>query len=260
MSPGRSSRCPRPIARSCTTRAAIDGVTQPLRRRGPEPAGRDDADRVERSTGDAEPSTSRWSRALASRRSASAGSATARSSEVVEHAERSSMPRRRSVAGDGLIDLGCGGGVPGLVIAGADRTSHVVLVDRRATRADHLRRLVGRLGLADRVVVRPSTRRSARHPAIGRCRRRPRLRRPDGTWPAGRPAAAAGGRFWSANRRIRRPVRWPPAVLDRCGLQPSRSGDRAACSSPSRPWFHVKPRCARRGRFHVKPTMLDPSA
>ena len=52
-----------------------------------------------------------------------------------------------------VVDLGSGGGVPGLVIAWMRPDLHVVLVDRRATRTDHLRRLVHRLRLTDRVRV-----------------------------------------------------------------------------------------------------------
>jgi 16S rRNA (guanine527-N7)-methyltransferase len=52
-----------------------------------------------------------------------------------------------------VVDLGTGGGVPGLVIALARPDLRLVLVDRRATRTDHVRRLVRRLGLDDRVEV-----------------------------------------------------------------------------------------------------------
>lgn len=52
-----------------------------------------------------------------------------------------------------VVDLGSGGGVPGLVVAWMRRDLRLVLVDRRATRTDHLERLVRRLGLGDRVVV-----------------------------------------------------------------------------------------------------------
>lgn len=46
-----------------------------------------------------------------------------------------------------VIDLGSGGGDPGLVIAVADPTLRVTLVDRREKRSDLLTRLVGRLGV-----------------------------------------------------------------------------------------------------------------
>lgn len=50
-----------------------------------------------------------------------------------------------------VLDLGSGGGVPGLVIARARPDLDVVLVDRKASRVDHLCRLIGRLDLAPRV-------------------------------------------------------------------------------------------------------------
>src|SRR5690606_36882300 len=53
-----------------------------------------------------------------------------------------------------VVDLGSGGGVPGLVIARRRPSLRLVLVDRRTTRTDHLRLLVVRLGLTDRVEVR----------------------------------------------------------------------------------------------------------
>lgn len=52
-----------------------------------------------------------------------------------------------------VIDLGSGGGDPGLVIALADPHLRVTLVDRREKRTDLLSRLVGRLELGGRVEV-----------------------------------------------------------------------------------------------------------
>ena len=52
-----------------------------------------------------------------------------------------------------VIDLGSGGGDPGLVIAMACTELQITLVDRRAKRTDLLVRLVGRLGIRDRVEV-----------------------------------------------------------------------------------------------------------
>ena len=52
-----------------------------------------------------------------------------------------------------VVDLGTGGGVPGLVIAWRRPDLSLVLADRRTTRADHVSRLVHRLALADRVRV-----------------------------------------------------------------------------------------------------------
>lgn len=52
-----------------------------------------------------------------------------------------------------LLDLGSGGGDPGLVIAAARPDIKVTLVDRRAKRTDLLVRLVGRLGFQSHVEV-----------------------------------------------------------------------------------------------------------
>jgi len=71
--------------------------------------------------------------------------------EVVAHAE-SFVVALAGVHGV-VVDLGSGGGVPGLVIAYRRPDLEVVLVDRRATRTDHLHRLVGRLGWSARVRV-----------------------------------------------------------------------------------------------------------
>jgi 16S rRNA (guanine527-N7)-methyltransferase len=71
--------------------------------------------------------------------------------DVIEHA-LAFVAALADVTGT-VVDLGSGGGVPGLVIARARPDLRLVLIDRRASRADHLQRLVGRLGVADRVEV-----------------------------------------------------------------------------------------------------------
>jgi 16S rRNA (guanine527-N7)-methyltransferase len=71
--------------------------------------------------------------------------------EVVEHSE-AFVDALSDVSG-AVADLGSGGGVPGLVIAWRRPDLQVVLVDRRRTRTDHLRRLVARLHLDGRVSV-----------------------------------------------------------------------------------------------------------
>jgi 16S rRNA (guanine527-N7)-methyltransferase len=45
-----------------------------------------------------------------------------------------------------VVDLGSGGGLPGLVIADAFRETSVVLIDRREKRTDFLQRAIARLG------------------------------------------------------------------------------------------------------------------
>jgi 16S rRNA (guanine527-N7)-methyltransferase len=53
---------------------------------------------------------------------------------------------------DSIVDLGSGGGLPGLVIADACRDTSVLLVDRREKRTDFLQRAITRLGF-DHVAV-----------------------------------------------------------------------------------------------------------
>jgi 16S rRNA (guanine527-N7)-methyltransferase len=72
--------------------------------------------------------------------------------EVIEHA--GGFVRALADVTGTVIDLGTGGGVPGLVIAAARPDLGLVLVDRRATRTDHVQRLVRRLSWTDRVEVR----------------------------------------------------------------------------------------------------------
>jgi 16S rRNA (guanine527-N7)-methyltransferase len=62
----------------------------------------------------------------------------------------------RRLAGDGpatLVDLGSGGGLPGLVVAGGWPDASVALLEANGRRAAFLRRAVDRLGLAGRVTV-----------------------------------------------------------------------------------------------------------
>jgi 16S rRNA (guanine527-N7)-methyltransferase len=71
--------------------------------------------------------------------------------EAIAHAERfiAAVP----VETQTLVDLGSGGGVPGLVIAAARPAVAVTLVERRRTRADLLRRAVNALNLAAHTTV-----------------------------------------------------------------------------------------------------------
>ena len=74
-------------------------------------------------------------------------------SEVIEHA-RAFVEALSELPPDArVIDLGSGGGVPGLVIAAERPDLHITLLDRRTKRTDFLERSVIRLGWADRVSV-----------------------------------------------------------------------------------------------------------
>lgn len=71
--------------------------------------------------------------------------------EVVEHSRRFVIALA-SVTGT-VVDLGSGGGVPGLVIAHDRPDLEMVLIDRRSKRTDFLSRMVLRLGWSDHVAV-----------------------------------------------------------------------------------------------------------
>jgi SAM-dependent methyltransferase len=62
-----------------------------------------------------------------------------------------------------VVDLGSGGGLPGLVIAARRPELQFVLLDGRGNRTDFLRRAVSRLGWADRVQVLEARAEAAGH-------------------------------------------------------------------------------------------------
>ena len=71
--------------------------------------------------------------------------------EVIAHA-RHFVDALADVTGS-VVDIGAGGGVPGLVVAMDRPDLHITMVDRRTKRTDFLSRMVRRLDLTDRVVV-----------------------------------------------------------------------------------------------------------
>jgi 16S rRNA (guanine527-N7)-methyltransferase len=73
--------------------------------------------------------------------------------EVIEHARAFLVALDVVPAGGRVLDLGSGGGVPGLVIAHDRPDLRVVLLDRRTKRTDFLLRVVRRLDWSDRVEV-----------------------------------------------------------------------------------------------------------
>jgi 16S rRNA (guanine527-N7)-methyltransferase len=73
--------------------------------------------------------------------------------EVIDHARGFVRALTRFAPVDSVLDLGSGGGVPGLVIAHDLPATRVTLLDRRAKRTDALERVVRRLGWQDRVTV-----------------------------------------------------------------------------------------------------------
>jgi 16S rRNA (guanine527-N7)-methyltransferase len=72
---------------------------------------------------------------------------------VADHLEHSRAFVELVPADARFADLGAGGGVPGLAVAGLRPDTTAVLVESSRARADHLVRLVARLSLAERVVI-----------------------------------------------------------------------------------------------------------
>jgi 16S rRNA G527 N7-methylase RsmG len=71
--------------------------------------------------------------------------------DAVEHADR--FVELIPTTAEAVVDLGSGGGLPALVIAWRRPDLRVTMVERRATRADLLRRAVISLQLAERADV-----------------------------------------------------------------------------------------------------------
>jgi 16S rRNA (guanine527-N7)-methyltransferase len=134
--------------------------------------------------------------------------------EVAEHA----MAFVDALAGipGVVVDLGAGGGVPGLVIAMARPDLRLVLVDRRVARTDHLRRLVRRLQLTDRVeVVAADVTKIdvAADAAVARG-----FGSPEATLRAAARVVRPGGRIVVSEPPEVDDARWPQALLDRVGV------------------------------------------
>jgi 16S rRNA (guanine527-N7)-methyltransferase len=72
---------------------------------------------------------------------------------AIEHAGWFVVALEDLPAGSRVVDLGSGGGLPGLVIAAARVDVTLLLVDRRQKRADFLRRMIRRLGFEHVEVV-----------------------------------------------------------------------------------------------------------
>lgn len=126
-----------------------------------------------------------------------------------------------------VVDLGSGGGIPGLVLAVERPNLHMVLLDRRSQRTDFLRRAVGRLGLANVDVVTGEAATIARHPEH-RGRYDAVVARAFG--PPGETAEAAagflriGGILVVSEPPDAEPARWPAAGVAKLGLSAEEVG------------------------------------
>jgi 16S rRNA (guanine527-N7)-methyltransferase len=127
-----------------------------------------------------------------------------------------------------LLDLGSGGGVPGLILASVRPTVEVVLLDARTQRTDFLARAIGRLGWSERVTVL-----AGRAEALGRS---PAWRgrfgavvarsfgSPAETAECGAPFLAAGGQLVVSEPPDPAADRWPVDGLGLVGLRADEIG------------------------------------
>jgi 16S rRNA (guanine527-N7)-methyltransferase len=158
-----------------------------------------------------------------------------------------------------VLDLGAGGGVPGLILALALPATSFVLLDASQRRTDFLRRAVGRLGVADRVGVVTARAEAAGHDAAWRGAFDAVVARsfaePAVTAECAAPFLRIGGQLVVSEPPDPRPGRWPAAGLAVLGLELD-AGDRGATVSLTQ----VRPCPARFARrrlqvplFHVEP-------
>jgi len=141
--------------------------------------------------------------------------------EHVDHA--AAFVAAAGEAPERLLDLGSGGGVPGLVLALTWPTTEVVLLDAQLRRTRFLHHAVDALALGER--VRPT---HGRAEDLGRqagWRARFDLvtarafARPAVTAECGRPFLVPGGRLLVAEPPAPRADRWPPIGLDELALR-----------------------------------------
>jgi 16S rRNA (guanine527-N7)-methyltransferase len=138
----------------------------------------------------------------------------------IEHARRFGDALGPS---DTVLDLGSGGGLPGLVLAWDHPDVAVVLLDASSKRCDFLRRAVRRLGLGERVHVwcgraevlgRDPSRRASQRLVVARS-----FGPPSRTAECASPFLRVGGRLAVSEPPLAAD-RWPTAGLARLGLRP----------------------------------------
>ncbi len=144
--------------------------------------------------------------------------------DVIEHS-RAFVAALAGVQGT-VADLGAGGGVPGLVVASARPDLRVVLIERRAARVDHLRRLIRRLGLAERVsaLLADATRAELGEPVDAVTARG--FGPPATTLRAATRLVRSGGVVVVSEPPVPSAERWPSDLLYRLGLSRIANDDR----------------------------------
>lgn len=123
-----------------------------------------------------------------------------------------------------VVDLGSGGGVPGLVVAAAWPHATLFLLDSNERRALFLAEAAAELGLADRVVVGHARAEEAGHDPNWRARADLVLARSFGppavTAECAAPLLAIDGRLVVSEPPGEAAERWPEGPLAQLGLRP----------------------------------------
>jgi len=122
------------------------------------------------------------------------------------------------------VDLGAGGGVPGLVLALMTPGLHWTLVESHQRRSAWLREAVQRLSLEDRVdVLAERAELTGRGPlrGVALAVTARSFAAPGITAECAAPLLAVGGRLWVAEPPKPVPGRWPEAGLAQLGLAPA---------------------------------------
>ncbi len=130
-----------------------------------------------------------------------------------------------------VVDLGSGGGLPGLVIAWRRPDLRLILIDRRTTRADHLRRLVRSLELDVAVLAVDAAELPASFASqFGSGSVEAVVARgfgsPVATAVTAAPLLAVGGRLVVSEPPSNDPSRWPATMLASLGLARLQHTDR----------------------------------
>jgi 16S rRNA (guanine527-N7)-methyltransferase len=130
-----------------------------------------------------------------------------------------------------VLDLGSGGGVPGLVLAEAWAGTPVNLVESSRRRAEHLRQAISDLGWADRVVVLEERAEVVAHESQFREDLEVVTARsfaePAATAEIAAGLVAVGGYLVVSEPPDERAERWPPAELEEIGFSAARSVEQA---------------------------------